>query len=144
MQEFKIGDKVVVNGEYDCVEFNDARGIIRSLRYLTNENCVGVEFDFFHENFHDCEGTCIPDRGYHILTSMCTLEEDPLDVLAREYGITHSQEHHYEMELERDGYPATRTIRRDVDGNVGVPYCKSEEIEKIITALLLLRRELQQ
>jgi len=67
--EFKVGDRVIVNGEQDLINFVTAKGVV----VADSEELppmIGVEFEMTDASMHSCKGAGIDKHCYYIYPSL--------------------------------------------------------------------------
>lgn len=69
MSKFKIGDKVIVNGETNMLHFENDYAVVKDI--LAND-FVAVQFKHKYDNLHSCAGKCARNRGYWVSEDMLT------------------------------------------------------------------------
>ncbi len=73
MSKFKIGDRVIVNGEISGIFFNNVKGTIIVTKKRKDNTIIihdyGVRFDKPNPQYHSCEGLCEQSYGFFVDTS---------------------------------------------------------------------------
>jgi hypothetical protein len=72
---FKVGDRVRGKGVVDGVDITGMLGRIEDVSKRSNK-CFAVGFDTEDEDFHDCDGRCAKNRGYHVTPNNLELVTD--------------------------------------------------------------------
>jgi len=58
------GRRVLVNGEVAGELFNDSKGTI--VYFFDFSDVIGIRFDEYRANFHDCNGDCDKGHGWYV------------------------------------------------------------------------------
>lgn len=73
--EFKEGERVIVNGKFGGILFNNLYGVILK-DYRPASNTIDIEFDDRNPSFHSCGGKCSDCYGYSVRPHMITVISD--------------------------------------------------------------------
>ncbi len=72
IHNFKIGNKVIINGLMTGIQFINEKGtIISNLKYLTDT--YAIKFDKPRNVFHNCDGLCENKYGWYVHSENITL-----------------------------------------------------------------------
>ncbi len=82
---FKENDKVLVNGRYDGVEFDNSEGFVKYPRDGFGEDSeIGIIFKEKRDVLHDLGLEEYPNRGYWVLKRMCKAFKRDREYLTKE------------------------------------------------------------